>query len=116
MQGNSPSPPKALHPGSVLLLVQPPIKETRDAFMTTPGAMRVMDIVGLGYRNGAYVGPLAIQLRGTKIVGVIGAGHWLEIAPGEMERGGRVKRVMNRSTGQEVYTKVNIFTGGWWKG
>jgi hypothetical protein len=98
------------------MLVETPPKETRDAFMTTPGAMRVIDIVGIGYRNGSYIGPLAIQLRGTKIVGVIGTGHWLEIAPGDMERGGRVKRLTNRSTGQEVYSRTNIFTGGWWKG
>lgn len=83
--------------------------------MTTPGAMRVIDIVGIAYRNGAYLGPYAVQLRGTKIVGVVGPGHWLEIRAGDMERGGRVKRLVNRSTGQEVYTKIDPFTGGWWK-
>jgi len=118
MQTNSPRPPSPPVPrrrNSTVILVYGPPKESRDAWLTTPGAIRVLDVLGYAYRNGAYIGPLAIQLRGTKIVGVIGNGHWLEVEPGAMERGGRVKRLRNLSTGQEVYTGTNPFTGGWWK-
>jgi hypothetical protein len=40
---------------------------------------RVLDVLDRAYKNGAYVGLLAVLLRGTKVVFAVGIEHCLEV-------------------------------------
>lgn len=52
---------------------------------------------------------VALELRGHDIVGNVEEGDWIEVS-GRIESGGRVKSLMNLTTGATVRSKNSIFT------
>ena len=62
-------------------------------------------------REGLPLGPSFVYLRGVKIKGAVAKGQWIELAEGA-DSDGRVRRLVNLSTGREVASKSSIFFPG----
>jgi hypothetical protein len=102
------TPPGRPRPNSLIMLVEG-VHESSSSFLGAMNPRRTMDVWGVEVRDGSYAGQAAIQLRGTRINGVIAKGHWLDIPRSEIGPNGRVKHLLNLSTGREVFCEYNFF-------
>jgi hypothetical protein len=101
------TPPRRPRPNSLVMVVAG-IESYNSSFLGSMNARRTMNIAGREIRNGVDVGHASIQLTGTRINGVIARGHWLDIPRAAIRPGGLVDRLLNLSTGQEVYTQFRF--------
>jgi hypothetical protein len=84
------------------------LRYNNQAFLGAMNARTTLDVSGVEMRNGREIGYAAIQLHGTRIKGVISRGHWLDIPRHAIRPGGRVKRLLNLSTGHAVHSQFRF--------
>jgi hypothetical protein len=102
-------PPRLRPRPDSLVMIVTDTRAYNNSFMGSMNARTTLNVTGVEVRDGVRIGHAAIQMQGPRINGVIARGHWLEVPRNAIRQGGRVKRVTNLSTGEQVYTQFRFF-------